>query len=112
MSDKWNWLAFISYKHDDIEMARWLQEKLERYKLPSYLSEDYPNIRKNLQPIFRDETDLGLGYLDENIKANLQASQYLIVICSRTTPQSSYVCDEIEEFIRQGEKKEHLTHIA
>lgn len=104
MNDKWDWLAFISYKHDDIEMARWLQEKLERYKLPSYLADDYPDIRHNLQPIFRDETDLPLGYLDDNIKANLLGSQYLIVICSRTTPESTYVCDEIEEFISQGKK--------
>lgn len=57
----WDWLAFISYKHDDIEWARWLQEKLERYKLPSYLNDDYPCIRKNLRPIFRDESDLRLG---------------------------------------------------
>lgn len=104
MSNTWNWLAFISYKHDDIEMARWLQEKLERYKLPSYLIDDYPDIRQNLHPIFRDETDLGLGYLDDKIKDNLQQAQYLIVICSRTTPQSPYVCDEIKEFIRQGKK--------
>ena len=104
MNNAWEWLAFISYKHDDIEWARWLQDKLERYKLPSYLTEDYPDVRRDLKPIFRDETDLGLGYLDENIRSCLQASQYLIVICSRKTPTSSYVCDEVAEFIRQGKQ--------
>ena len=107
MKNSWDWLAFISYKHDDIEWARWLQERLEQYRLPSYLAEDYPDIRLNLKPIFRDETDLGLGYLDENIKESLSKSEYLIVICSTNTPKSTYVCDEVSEFIRQG-KVSHI----
>lgn len=102
MKKSWDWLAFISYKHDDIEWARWLQERLEQYRLPSYLAEDYPEIRQDLKPIFRDETDLGLGYLDDNIKDCLRRSEYLIVICSRSTPGSPYVRDEVAEFIRQG----------
>ena len=107
MKKSWDWLAFISYKHDDIGWARWLQERLEQYRLPAYLAEDYPEIRSDLKPIFRDETDLGLGYLDDNIKDCLSKSEYLIVICSTNTPKSDYVCDEVSEFIRQG-KKDHI----
>lgn len=99
---KYDWLAFISYKHDDIEWAKWLQDKLEKYKLPSYLNEDYPGIRKDLRPIFRDETDLRLGYLTENIISALTRSKYLIIICSPTTQDSEYVKEEVQEFINLG----------
>lgn len=99
---KYDWLAFISYKHDDIEWAKWLQDKLEKYKLPSYLNEDYPGIRKDLRPIFRDETDLRLGYLTENIISALTCSKYLIIICSPTTQDSEYVKEEVQEFINLG----------
>ena len=47
---KYDWLAFISYKHDDIEWAKWLQDKLEKYKLPSYLNEDYR--KHSVNPVF------------------------------------------------------------
>lgn len=99
---KYDWLAFISYKHDDIEWAKWLQDKLEKYKLPSYLNEDYPGIRKDLRPIFRYETDLRLGYLTENIISALTCSKYLIIICSPTTQDSEYVKEEVQEFINLG----------
>lgn len=103
-NDYWDWLAFISYKHDDIEWARWLQNKLEKYKLPSYLNDEYPGIRKDLKPIFRDETDLPLGYLTENIISALKHSKFLIVICSPTTPDSEYVGEEVQEFINLGKE--------
>ena len=104
--DNWKWLAFISYKHDDIEWARWLQDMLERYRLPSYLTDEYPDIPKDLRPIFRDETDLPLGYLTDNIIAALRQSIYLIVICSTSTPESDYVRDEVQEFINLGKERE------
>ena len=100
--DKMEWLAFISYSHLDKEYARWLQDKLEYYKLPSYLKEEYPELPSELRPIFRDETDLTLGFLSQNIKYALCQSLYLIVICSLNTPKSEYVENEVLEFIKTG----------
>lgn len=61
------WLAFISYSHTDIKWAEWLQHKLEFYKLPNYVAEEYPEKPKRLRPIFRDVTDLEVGVLPEKI---------------------------------------------
>ena len=77
------WLAFISYSHADIEWAAWLQQKLEFYRLPSYIATEYPDLPSSLRPIFRDLTDLQVGDLSSNIQEALDSSKFLIVICSR-----------------------------
>ena len=76
------YLAFISYKHEDKKYAKWLQQKLESFRLPLYLQEQRPDLPDYPRPIFRDETDLELGLLSENIHRALDHSRYLIVICS------------------------------
>jgi len=106
-NNKADWLAFISYSHLDKKWAKWLQNKLEYYKLPSYIKKENPNLPSSLRPIFRDETDLPLGLLTENIKKALDSSLFLIVICSRNAVSSKYVDDEINYFL-QRHKETHI----
>lgn len=52
-----------------------------------------------LRPIFRDVTDLQLGELSTIIRNAIEASRFLIVICSKNTPHSKYVNDEVSYFL-------------
>lgn len=99
------WLAFISYSHVDIKWAEWLQQKLEFYKLPNFVAEEYPDKPKQLRPIFRDVTDLEAGILPEKITQALHESKYLIAICSPNASASEWVDKEIREFIQIGKER-------
>lgn len=102
MQDVFNYYAFISYKHEDEKYAKWLQKRLESYRLPSALqNEDVP---KRAKPIFRDQTDLTPGQpLKDSIKDKLRLSKYLIVICSKNlAKESEYVNYEINSFVEMG----------
>lgn len=100
-------IAFISYKHEDEEWAKWLQKKLEHYKLPSEIRKQYPNLEfaKNPRHVFKDTTDLSGGVLAKAIKAGLDSSKYLIVICSPRAAQSEWVCKEVQDFIVSGREE-------
>lgn len=105
------YLAFISYKHEDIKYAKWLQQKLESFRLPLYLQEQRPDLPDYPRPIFRDETDLELGLLSENIHRALDHSRYLIVICSPRVVKSQYVQDEIRYFKKKYDHKRIIPFI-
>lgn len=93
--------AFISYSHKDERIAKWLQRRLEQYRLPSEIINDCEKTRY-LRPIFRDRTDLNVGVLNEEIKRNLEASKYLIVLCSPNSASSHWVNEEVRVFIGMG----------
>lgn len=95
------YFAFISYKREDEEWAKWLQHKLEHYKLPSNLN-GRSDLPKEIRPIFRDKSDLAGGVLAEEINDALENSQYLIVICSPRAAQSEWVSKEVQSFIAKG----------
>jgi len=95
--------AFISYKREDKDSAKWLQHKLEHYKLPSNLNgrSDLPS---EIRPIFLDTSELNPGNLPQQIHDALEASRYLIVICSPRSAKSEWVNKEVETFIAMGKK--------
>lgn len=95
------YFAFISYKREDEAWAKWLQHKLEHYKLPSNLN-GKSDLPKEIRPIFRDQSDLAGGVLVEAINKALENSQYLIVICSPRAAQSEWVGKEVQTFIEMG----------
>ena len=95
-SDTFNYFAFISYSHGDMLFARKLHRKLETYNISSVLKEEKK--RSKLYPICRDETAFSTGFLDEVIKEKLCESKKLIVLCSKKSAESKYVCEEIEYF--------------
>ena len=98
---KYRYFAFISYKREDERWAKWLQHKLEHYKLPSNLNgrTDLPH---SIRPVFKDTSELTPGNLPEQINEALQQSKYLIVICSPRSAQSEWVNKEVETFIFMG----------
>lgn len=104
MEQKRKYFAFISYSHKDSEMAKWLQHEFEYYKLPATLFEERKDLRKedlpeSFRPVFRDEDELAGGDLKPQISEALADSEYLIVVCSPNSAQSTYVDSEINEFI-------------
>jgi hypothetical protein len=94
--------AFISYSHVDTSWARWLQGKLEGFRIDKDLvgrETATGTIPKNLRPIFRDRDDFMAGdTLAEQTLEALDASQALIVICSPASAKSHYVNEEISFF--------------
>lgn len=100
MDQKYTYYAFISYKREDESWAKWLQEKLEYFKLPSslYGSEDN-DTPQYIRPVFRDITDLRPGLLSERIKEALDQSKYLIALCSPRYSKSTWCDAEIKRFI-------------
>lgn len=101
MDNNKEYFAFISYKREDEKWAVWLQNKLEHYKLPSNMN-GRTDLPKEIRPIFRDKTDLTGGFLSANIQNALEASKYLIVICSPRAAQSQWVGKEVKSFIDMG----------
>lgn len=101
----YNYLAFISYKREDESWAKWLQRKLEYYKLPTSIIERKIPFSERPRRVFKDTTDLSGGFLEKAIKAGLNSSKYLIVICSPRAAQSPWVCKEVQEFIDSGREE-------
>jgi hypothetical protein len=102
MQTNFEYYAFISYKREDEKWAKWLQNKLEGYRLPAIIRKEIPRLPKRIRPIFRDKTDLGAGMLTESLRAELEKSQYLIVVCSPQAAKSEWVGKEISAFIEMG----------
>ena len=95
------YFAFISYKREDEKWAKWLQHKLEHYRLPSNLN-GRTDLPKEIRPIFRDQSDLSGGVLANEINQALDSSMYLIVVCSPRAAQSEWVGREVQSFIESG----------
>lgn len=93
--------AFISYNHRDIKTARWLHKKLESYKLPNEIHNEFEDT-KYLRPVFRDQADINTGVLNDVLKEELKTSKYLIVICSPNSSKSKWVSNEVKYFVEWG----------
>src|SRR5580704_6489916 len=98
--------AFLSYSHRDTAWAKLLHRALEGYRIDKDLvgrETAHGPVPKTLRPIFRDREDFSAGHsLTEQTLAALEASQFLIVICSRRAAQSQYVNEEIRRFKALG----------
>lgn len=99
---KYKRYAFISYSHKDAKDAKWLHKHLEYYKLPSEIFNEYDESNRYLRPVFRDKEDIGTGVLKPELRKELEASKFLIVICSPNSAKSSYVSQEVQVFIELG----------
>lgn len=100
-------IAFISYKREDEKWAKWLQNKLQHYKLPTEICRQNPNMEFAKPPrhVFKDTTDLSGGVLAKSIKEGLDSSKFLIVICSPRAAKSEWVCKEVQAFIDSGREE-------
>ena len=94
--------AFISYSHRDTPWARWLHNALERYRIDrDLIGRESPAglVPKTLRPIFRDRDEFSAGHsLTEQSLAALNASQFLVVLCSPNAARSKYVNEEVRYF--------------
>lgn len=107
METGFEYYAFISYKREEEKWAKWLQNKLENYRLPDVVRKEFPRLPLRIRPVFRDKTDLGAGLLTDSLHKELGKSQYLIVICSPKSAKSEWVGKEIAEFIEMG-RADHI----
>ena len=116
VSDNFKYWAFVSYSHRDSKWGDWLHKRLETYRVPRRLSgresRDGP-LPKRLFPIFRDREELPTSAdLSHNIQAALEASRYLVVICSPNSANSRWVGEEIKNFKALGREDRILCLIA
>ena len=98
--------AFLSYSHRDTVWGKWLHKALEGYRIDKDLvgrKTPIGIVPKTLRPIFRDREDFSAGHsLTEQTLAALEASHFLIVICSPNAAQSKYVNEEVRRFKMLG----------
>lgn len=74
---------------------------MEWYRLPTEIHNEFSSSRY-IRPVFRDRDMLTSGVLNDELRGHLEASQYLVVICSPNSANSDWVSDEIKEFIEMG----------
>jgi eukaryotic-like serine/threonine-protein kinase len=94
--------AFLSYSHADARWARWLLRRLESYRVPRGLvgapGRNGP-IPARLGSFFRDRDELpSAGDLSSAIKAALDESAAMVVLCSPAAAKSRWVNAEIAAF--------------
>ncbi len=104
--------AFISYRHKptDMAVAARLHRLLEHYKIPQALRKGG---KKTLGKVFRDRDELSLdSNLTQRLRDALDASDYLIVICTPDTPDSPWVTEEITYFLKNHAEDRVFTVLA
>ena len=112
MKNHKGYYAFISYKREDEKWAKWLQRKLENYKLPAVIRKENTDIPKYIRPVFRDKTDLGGGVLSEQLRSELLNSKFLIAVCSPHATESEWVNKEVQTFIDEGRAEQIVPFIV
>ena len=101
----YKYFAFISYNQQDVAWGKRLQRKLENYKMAATLCSEKGWKRTPIRPVFFAPTDIQPNELTEELKARLEASRNLIVICSPHSAQSEWVGREIAYFHSLGREK-------
>jgi MTH538 TIR-like domain (DUF1863) len=99
--------AFVSYRHrqPDTIWADWVVGALESYSPPRSLrkvlaAEGRPT---RISRVFRDQDEFSAGGdLNGQLKNALEQSRALIVVCTRNTPASPWVNQEVEFFESLG----------
>ena len=93
---EYKYKAFISYRHKepDMQAAEKLQKLLESYKPPKQFAE-----KKKTWRIFRDVSELqSSSDLSEDIRAAIEDSEFLILICSPSYNESKWCRQELIHF--------------
>lgn len=99
-----HYFAFLSYSHADQEIAEWLHEALEGFRVPRRLVgrlTENGAVPRRLTPIFRDRGELAASNdLSEEIEEALAGSRFLVVLCSPAAVASKWTNAEIAAFKR------------
>ncbi|MBL8629826.1 MAG: TIR domain-containing protein [Rhodospirillaceae bacterium] len=103
-AERFRYKAFISYSHRDAKIAQWLHRALESYRPPKHLigrETATGPILKRIGTIFRDRDELPVAAdLTGQINDALADTQFLIVLCSKTSATSKWVNQEVINFKR------------
>ena len=100
--DTLHYNAFISYRHTprDTEVAKELQQSLERFRIPKSIRTAYGKDR--IDKVFRDQEDLEMtSDLSRKLDDALEASDFLIVVCSPDYVKSPWCMHELETFVER-----------
>ena len=94
--------AFVSYSWVDAAWGKWLHQAIETYRTPAALiGKDGANgpVPARLHPLFKDREEEAAGSSIGNaVETALDASEFLIVVCSPRSAQSQWVNREIAWF--------------
>jgi len=102
---EYTYYAFVSYRSSDEKWAKWLQEKIEGYRLPTTIQHENSELPKSrLRPCFRYHTDIQPNELKTELRQKLEQSKYLLVICTPRSAQSQWVGAEIDTFVEMGRR--------
>ena len=105
MKQEYTFFAFVSYRSSDEKWAKWLQEKIEGYRLPTTIQHENSDLPKTrLRPCFRYHTDIQPNELKSELRQKLEQSKYLLVICTPRSAQSQWVGAEIDTFVELGRR--------
>jgi len=105
MKEEYTYFAFVSYRSSDEKWAKWLQEKIEGYRLPTTIQHENSDLPKTrLRPCFRYHTDIQPNELKSELRQKLEQSKYLLVICTPRSAQSQWVGAEIDTFVELGRR--------
>lgn len=96
MQEGYTYHGFISYAHTDESCAAKLHNALETFPVPKAQTKVFG---KTISPIFRDASELTAHHsLSDKIRGAVQASRFLIVLCSPASKDSHWVNEEIRLF--------------
>ena len=103
---RYSYFAFISYSRNDRRIAASLHRSLETVRIPANMAKSVPQGLENkvrLEPIFLDTDELpSSASLPRAIEEYLEKSAFLVVVCSPSAAQSTWVDLEIKHFIKLG----------
>ena len=94
--------AFISYRHTprDTAVAKELQQSLERFRIPKSIRTAYN--KNSIDKVFRDQEDLEMtSDLSRKLDGALDASDFLIVVCSPDYVSSPWCLHELDTFVKR-----------
>ncbi len=108
--------AFISYSHQNSQIAARLLKKLEGYRVPAHLNASRRRFEKapnTLGRMFRDREELSASVsLDSKLLDAIKQSEFLIVVCSPDAAGSRRVNEEITQFIKHRDSRNVLCYIV
>ena len=110
-TEGYEYYAFISYKRENVQWAKWLHHKLEHYRLPANIRKNNKDLPNKIRPVFQDSQELSGGLLSKSIENSLKQSKYLIVICSPLSAKSPWVNREVQTFIDFGREENIIPFI-
>ena len=111
--ERQKYCAFISYRHvsPDSDIAKALHTAIETYGIPGSIKKQTG--RKKMGKVFRDQEELPLSAdLGADIEAALDASDWLICVCSPRYLESRWCLREAEYFLQHKGRNRILAVLA